>query len=47
MPILERDWEIQANEKQIQDIKERIAELEQKRDDFIMNMFVKNDGQLN
>ncbi len=47
MPILEREWEIQAKEEQIQNIKERIAELERKRDDIIMNMFVKNDGQLN
>ncbi len=47
MPILEREWEIQAKEEQIQNIKDRIAELEQKRDDIIMNMFAKSDGQLN
>jgi len=47
MPILEREWEIQACQEKIRDNNERIAELEQKSADIIMNMFIKNDGQLN
>ncbi len=47
MPILERDWEIQATEEQIKETKERIAELEPKSADIVMNMFIKNDGKLN
>ncbi len=47
MPILEREWEIQATEEQIKVTKERIAELEQKSADIVMNMFIKNDGKLN
>ncbi|MCR4603757.1 MAG: hypothetical protein K5683_09560 [Prevotella sp.] len=47
MPILERNLIIQSNKEEIEDIKEEIAELKQKRDETIMTMFLKNDGLLN
>ncbi len=47
IPILEREWEIQAKDVKIQYIKDRIAELEKKRDNITTNTFIKDDDLLN